>query len=265
MSARAPRTPDWLVERLHAGDLPPAEAAAVRARLAAEGGEDRLAALRQDDAAFAAAHPPGPALGEIRRRARGEASAVPGAGWRGGWFPGALVAAAAAAAVAVLVLPRTLPSGVDPARDDGRLKGLAPVLLVHRDRAGAEAERLGDGAAVRVGDVLQLAVLAAGARYGVVVSIDGRGAVTRHLPEDGEIAAALAGGGAVPLPHAYQLDDAPGFERFFLVTGPTPFDVAPVLEAARHLAASGRARADPLVLPGALSQRAVLVVKRPAP
>jgi streptogramin lyase len=110
--------------------------------------------------------------------------------------------------------------------------------------------------------VLQLAYQAAGARYGVVVSIDGRGAVTRHLPEEGEVAAALERGGAVALAHAYQLDDAPGYERFFLVTGERPFDVAPVVEAARWLAAAGQARAGALTLPGGLEQRAVLVVKR---
>jgi hypothetical protein len=44
-------------------------------------------------------------------------------------------------------------------------------------------------------------------------------------------------GGEVRLPSAYELDDAPGFERFFLIASDRPFEVAPVLEAARALAA----------------------------
>jgi hypothetical protein len=255
------RTPDWLVERLHAGDLPAAEAEAVRARLTAEGGLGRLEALRRDDEAFAAAHPPGPALGEIRRRARGDGGRPPRAARA--WLPGALVAAAAAAFVAVVVLPRGGPVGDGrPGGEAVALKGAGPTLVVHRQRPGGEPERLAAGASARAGDVLQLAVQAAGARYGVVVSIDGRGRVTRHLPEGGEVSAALAGGGAAPLPHAYELDDAPGFERFFLVTGAAPFDVAPVVEAARRLAAAGQGQTGALGLPGGLAQRPVLIVKR---
>ncbi len=42
--------------------------------------------------------------------------------------------------------------------------------------------------------------------------------------------------GPVVLPSAYELDDAPGFERFFLVYSAKPFDVAAVDPAARALA-----------------------------
>ena len=44
------------------------------------------------------------------------------------------------------------------------------------------------------------------------------GCVTRHLPAAGARAAPLSRARPVPLPEAYELDDAPGFERFFLVT-----------------------------------------------
>ncbi len=247
-----PRTPDWLVERLRAGDLPPGEAERVRARLEAEGGLGRLEALRAEDAAFAAAHPPGPALGEIRRRAGLLAPQRPSARRRV-ILPA--LAAAAAAAVAVVLLPRQ--PGLD-----ARLKGMAPHLEVHRQRPGGEPEALPAGAPVRAGDLLQLSYVAAGASYGVVVSVDGRGAVTLHLPEGGGRAAELRRGGAVALAHAYQLDDAPGFERFFLVTGRAPFDASTVVRAARRIAALGAAETAPLDLPPGLAQQAVLLRKK---
>ena len=50
-----------------------------------------------------------------------------------------------------------------------------------------------------------------------LVSIDGRGVATLHFPDDVD-PTALAHGGAMALDHSYELDDAPGFERFLRVT-----------------------------------------------
>jgi hypothetical protein len=64
------------------------------------------------------------------------------------------------------------------------VKGLTPQVLLYR-RAAAGVERLLPGGVVREHDVLQLAYQAAGRHHGVIVSIDGRGTVTRHLPATG--------------------------------------------------------------------------------
>ncbi len=247
------RTPDWLVERLHRGDLSPAEAAELHARLDADREPGRLDALAHDDAEILRAHPPGAVAAEIRRRAR--LAAAPRARRR--LLLAAVPVAAAAAALVVLRLP-------PPAAEDGtRAKGLSPHLVVHRHGARAEAEALARAARVRAGDVLQLSYVSAGRRYGVVVSVDGRGVVTRHGPGDGAAAAQLGDGGAVPLDHAYRLDDAPSFERFFLVTGDSPFPVQPVLDALRRLAAVGRARDGAPALPARLAWSDFSVEKEP--
>jgi hypothetical protein len=256
----ARRVPDWMVERLHAGDLPPDEAARVRAALEAEGGLSRLERLAEDDRAFAGAHPPGPAMGRIRR-----AAAPPPTRRRGSWSRRRLFvlvpALASAAAALLLAVQLSAPNlfGLQP--DDGlRMKGDAR-LTVHRQGAGLEAEPLADGARARPGDVVQLAYVAAGRRYGVVLSVDGRGLVTQHLPEDGADAVPLEGGGAIALPHAYALDDAPAFERFFLVTSDAPFRAEPALAAARALAAKGHARSGALELPRGLEAASFLLRK----
>jgi len=140
-----------------------------------------------------------------------------------------------------------------------RIKGdgaRAPRLFVYRKRRAAEgdgAERLATGARAARGDLLQLAY-ASGAEglYGVLLSIDGAGHVTLHLPEEGASAApALRWPREMKLPSSYQLDDAPGFERFVLVTAPEPFSVETALGAARALAGQGgaAARQGPLLLP----------------
>lgn len=255
----APRTPDYLVERLRAGDLPPEEAARVRARLEAEGGLGRLAALERDGARFLEARPPGPALGEIRRRAA-RGARPPRAPRRLLALVPALAVALLAAALASRLFPAAVVSPHD-ALEITREKGARPHLVVHRQRAAAAAERLAPGAEARAGEALMVSYVAAGAAHGVVVSIDGRGGVTLHLPEAPGPAAALAPRGEVPLPHAYVLDDAPAFERFFLVTSAAPFEAAPVVEAARALAASGDARGGPLALPAGLAQADLLLVK----
>ena len=251
------RTPEWLVERLHQGDLPPAEAEAVRARLAEEGGLARLDALARDDARFAETHPAGPALAEIRRRA---AERVAPRARPRRFFLVAVPLAAAAAAIVALQLPRTALRGGD---EDIRLKGSSPHLAIHRQGTGAEPEALARGARVRPGDVLQLSVVSAGRSHGVVVSVDGRGVVTRHAPRDGALATKLPAQGAVPLDHSYRLDDAPAFERFFLVTGGSAFAVEPVLESMRRLADEGRARTGAPALPAGLDWSDFVLEKAP--
>ena len=58
------------------------------------------------------------------------------------------------------------------------------------------------------------------------------------------------------LAQAYELDDAPGFERFYLVTADEPFAVESVVDATRRAGADG-----PLDLPAAMDQSSVVLEK----
>lgn len=293
------RTPDWLLERFALGELPEAQAAEIRRRLEAEpGGMARLEALRASDREILERHPPREMEASILARANAAPAGSPalaadgnspvrtgahpratgtvvegaaasprragalGAAWdRSKLAWGLGLAVPAAAAVLVLAVTSAPPTVAPDAPDTVRMKGLAPSLLVHR-KSGAEAETLADGAQVRPHDLLQLAYVAAGRRYGVIVSFDGGGAVTLHLPSSGDAAAALDAQGATPLPQAYELDDAPAFERFVLVASDSPFEVGTVLEAARALAAApASSNALPLSLPAGLEQTSVVVRK----
>ncbi len=220
--------------------------------------DDRAAvdALAVDDAAFLAALPPALMAAKITAAAKARSSSS-SSSWRR-WLALAALPTVATASLALLVLrPTTADEDVEVITS----KGGGPVLVASRiTSAGTEA--LFDGAAVAAGDVVQLGWLAPSTSMsvqGMVVSIDGRGAVTRHLPLSASAAApTLASKGS--LPSSYELDDAPLFERFFLVTGDS-IDVAAVMKAADALAHSPSASSAPLLLPSTWSVSALLVRK----
>jgi len=268
MSAHDPKTPAWLIERLAQGELDGDEAAAVRARLAAEGRspDDVIAALVLADRQTLAAHPPASVAAEVRRRAapppRRRSSIVRAT------FAGATLATAGAL---VVVLgtghpPTVTPGSHSPVAEPTTIKGTAPTagarLYVYR-HASAGDERLADGARAAPGDLLQLAYATTAKGFGLLLSIDGAGTVTQHWPEPGSTRAApLRVGGEVRLPSAYELDNAPAFERFFLVRADEAFDVAPVVAAARALSAQVPvARRAPLPLPARFNQISLALEK----
>jgi anti-sigma factor RsiW len=227
-----PKIPAWQIERYRLGELPAEETAVVKEALAADAdSRARLDELVADDARVLEAHPPHLIATSIRARLDAESSAVSPSSP----VPLRLVGALAAAVCFVALLPAVVERRPEP---ETRLKGLAPSLLVFRESA-PQPEPLAPLSSAHEGEVVQLAYQAAGKRYGVVISIDGRGHVTRHLPRTGQQAARLETGAPVPLPEAYQLDDAPGFERFLLVTGDEAFAVDAVMRAAERLYGGG--------------------------
>lgn len=205
-----PRVSEWMLERLHRGDLSGIQAEQVRRDLEAAGEMPRLEALGKSDDEILAAYPPRVVMAEVHRRMA-----------RSRRTPRLLVlpfATALLAMGAVVLMVRA------PERDAETitLKGLSPLLRVYR-KTNAGSVPLVSGALVRRGDVLQVAYVAAARRHGVVASVDGRGNVTLHLPEQPGPAAQLLGDGERALPHSFELDDSPGFERFVLVTSEKPF------------------------------------------
>jgi hypothetical protein len=169
----------------------------------------------------------------------------------------------AAAAVVLAVGAGVLWS---PAPDDGiRLKGGGAELVVFRKTSDG-SERLEPGATAGRGDLIRVGYRAAGRSYGAIVSTDGAGHVTVHLPRSGQSAAALEAGGTVLLDFSYELDDAPRWERFYLVTADEPFEVEPVRRAALEVAGAGSERAPPpLPLGDGLEQSVFSLTKESVP
>ena len=235
-----PDVPDLLLEQYRLGELNAVDTERVqRLLLDDERARERLAALEQSDRDIAARVP----SDALARRARERLTRTqPIRGRRRAVY---VLASSVAGMVIVIALGSSW-AGSGRLTSDDRIKGLAPSLTVFR-RTPEGSETLADGAPARAGDLLRLGYVSAGRRYGVILSIDGRGAVTRHLPETDSHAAALQPRGTVLLDSAYELDDAPRWERFYFITSDQPFDVAAVEQAAR-----AAVRSHPLALPDTL-------------
>ena len=84
---------------------------------------------------------------------------------------------------------------------------------------------LRNNAVVTRGDIIQL-VYRTEERHMVILSKDGNGHVTVHYPENEPCNTAVSTRGRhVPLRSSFELDDAPGYEHFFVVTASEPISV----------------------------------------
>jgi hypothetical protein len=230
---------DWELERYRLGELPPAEM--ERMQRAVETREDvraRVKALEDADDEHLRRHPPAMMAGAIRARLAQTEALEERRATRTmrAWALRPAVAAALGLgllAVGLAVLRPGVAPDTPTFDGENRIKGLSPRLVVFR-QTDMGPEALASGAAARRGEVVQIAYQAAGRTYGAIISADGRGSVTLHLPQDGLAAAALDGKGVIPLDRAFALDDAPLFERFYFVTAKAPFDLPAVLAAVHH-------------------------------
>ena len=149
-------------------------------------------------------------------------------------FPATRIISYAAAAVllAAILIPAglknsKLASASAPAE---RVKGNAlsasskePQIKLYRKK-GLEIQSLKDGDFARSGDVIQITYNAGQDEYGVIFSVDGNGSITRHFPEDSWQAAKLEHrSDETPLDFSYELDNAPDFECFVMVTSKRQF------------------------------------------
>ena len=245
-----PRLPDIVLERYRLNELPPAEYNRLSDRLRRdEALRLRLESLDQSDMEIRRDYRPEFFIQRIQERLAPRPVR--------GLFPALLLPAmlAAVTLIVVVLVPR-----MGPGDGDGdRIKGLAPGLAVYR-KTDTGSETLADGAIAHRGDVIRLGYRAAGQPYGVILSIDGRGAVTLHLPPNGDQAASLQNEPTVLLDQAYELDDAPRWERFYFITAETSFAVQPVMEAARRAASNPRPQ-PALELPRGLEQSTFLLQK----
>jgi hypothetical protein len=272
--------PPILIEQLELGELSPARRVAVEAELARVAIDPREA-LRASNAEILTDYPSERVMTEVRRRA--SLQTAPPRPRSRAWLPWMVVPGLAGAAALVWVVMTggfergETESGVGPiaqldsGSDEGeptRIKGGAEAHLVVDRKLGEGHERLVAGELIREGDLVQISVVPEGHTQGVILSIDGRGVVTLHHPSTPDAPALLPAGAEIPLASSYQLDDAPEFERFILVTrsDDAAIDVGAVMAAAERLASDPkRARTAPLELVGEVWQQRSLELRKPTP
>lgn len=235
-----PYIADFDLERLALGELAGEEASKLQAALQQD--EDALArfnhiAASNDD--ILKTHPVDEVKREVETRLRqlkgNEALAEESS------FTQRLMRWSVVAACAVLAVVMVLPEADE--EPGYRMKGMESYLVAHKVSRDS-LERLDAGVLAQEGERLQLSVVGAADQYAVVCSQDGNGQVTLHFPvngESGKIAESPSN-----LPNSYELDDAPGFERFVLITSSKPLQVDEVVAKVRTMSMAPGARVEGL-------------------
>jgi hypothetical protein len=255
--------PDLFLERYLLGELPEDERGRIEQLLELDPDlRGRLDALKGSEAERARRYPAPDMADRIRGRLRAAVAAENAQGSERrarGWLVPAVAAATVVLAVGLSMFRPPAPS------DDIRLKGGDAELVVFR-KTPSGSERLEPGAPALPGDLIRVGYRPAGRSFGTIVSTDGHGTVTLHLPRSGRRAVPLPAEGTVLLDFSYELDDAPRWERFYLVTGDEPFELEPVRRAAQHVATLGSEAAPPeLDLPRGLDQSVFSLTKESLP
>lgn len=175
------------------------------------------------------------------------------------------LAAAALLIAAIGIFPLLNRPGMDSGIVQGdavettRIKGSASLKIYRK--SGSEADLLRSGDYTKEHDTLQMFYNAGDLPFGMILSIDGRGYVTLHLPANQGESTKLQMGGDVSTGYGYTLDDAPEYERFFFVQFNEPVNVNATLVAAYTLAAEGDAMNGFLNLPEGYRQISVTLLK----
>ena len=236
--------PDWKLERYLTGDLPESEMREIRElEKKDEIFAQRVKLMREDNAAILRKMPferLSEKLDAMPERSNSAGNTVP-VNFR-------LVKFAAAAAFVLAVVSVALFSQREIASQDiggqlasdGSAESAMAVAMADEDNGtrikGMDArmevwKKTGDSAvqmqnldATSEGDEIQLRYSVPEKCYGLLFSMDGNGTITMHMGDNNR-AIALEPGKMTTLPFAYKLDNAPKFEKFFLLTSKADFAV----------------------------------------
>lgn len=261
--------PDWKLERFLLGELDPDEMNRIERELKGdEALQARLKALEESNQELLERYPAPWMARQIERKLESSASHRKTAKDRRGFrlWP---VPALSMAAVVILLLA-VMPQSRDwllgetdrpvPITDT-RIKGLEPQLKLYR-KTESGSERLQNGVAAREHDLILIQYEAAGKGYGVIFSVDGHGSITRHIPLEGDKSPELDQDGAISLDFAYELDDAPLWEKFYFVTSDSLFDVETAIGSVPDsISKVTSAGGDSLTLPPSLHQTIFTLTK----
>ncbi|GBU24345.1 hypothetical protein R83H12_00973 [Fibrobacteria bacterium R8-3-H12] len=200
--------PNWKIERYLLGELPEGEMNALK-NLENEELRLQIEQLKNSNAELLAKHP--------YKRKFTVLSNVP-------IVPLRLAAIFLLCASVLLAML----SNEDIYEDGTRVKGLKTSLEIWR-KTPEQTEQLTDNSEAKAGDLLQIRYSAL-EPYGTLLSLDGNGVLTIHLSGKNGKAAHLEAGKIISLKNAYELDNAPKFETFYLITANKEFELAPVVE-----------------------------------
>ena len=236
--------PDWKLERYLTGDLPESEMREIRElEKKDEIFAQRVKLMREDNAAILRKMPferLSEKLDAMPERSNSAGNTVP-VNFRLVKFAAAAAFVLAVVSVALFSQREIASQGVGgQLASDGSVESAMAVAMADEDNGtrikGMDArmevwKKTGDSAvqmqnldAASEGDEIQLRYSVPEKCYGLLFSMDGNGTITMHMGDNNR-AIALEPGKMTTLPFAYKLDNAPKFEKFFLLTSKADFAV----------------------------------------
>ncbi len=172
-----------------------------------------------------------------------------------------IVPSAALALAACTLLFIKVSPFFDPIDNSVIIKGNAENLFLYR-KNGNQADILKNGDAAKKNDILQIAYQIPKDRYCIIFSIDGNSSVTLHYSSSDKSAPEDSAPGKIFVPESYQLDDAPYFERFFMITSDKKIYDGDILSNAEKFALDrDKAVSESFPVGSSFSQQSVLIVK----
>lgn len=227
---------------------------------------ERLERLQKSNSEIARQYPSQNIIAEIKHRFDAEKEQIhtkPAKTTRYKRFIYPSFAIAAAAVIVIIILPG-LNNTYNPenkAQEITRVKGMETKLFIYRKKHNS-AELLQNGSAARKGDLLQIAFSSVENPYVVILSIDDRKAVTLHYPKSWDASTKVELNRKILLPDSYELDDAPRYERFFLLTAKYELNADQVLRAAEKFTQDSRhSLTDNLPLEDSVNQISIAINK----
>ena len=236
--------PDWKLERYLTGDLPESEMREIRElEKKDEIFAQRVKLMREDNAAILRKMPferLSEKLDAMPERSNSAGNTVP-VNFRLVKFAAAAAFVLAVVSVALFSQREIASQGVGgQLASDGSVESAMAVAMADEDNGtrikGMDArmevwKKTGDSAvqmqnldATSEGDEIQLRYSVPEKCYGLLFSMDGNGTITMHMGDNNR-AIVLEPGKMTTLPFAYKLDNAPKFEKFFLLTSKADFAV----------------------------------------
>jgi len=265
------KVPEWMLERYLLNELPRKKRRQLEKELEQNPAlRAELEKLRVSDRQILSTYPPEQVIPQLLKRAA-LVKPAPAARRRSRlvWIAAPVLAAAL---FLLVILPPLIQQRLDFSENSspgdytgikggGPLPAKGPGLQIYRKSSGAD-KIVRNGESAQAGELLQLAYIPAGQTHGIILSIDGAGAVTLHFPEKADGSTLLQSNRKVLLANAFELDRAPRFERFFFITGKEPLPTAAIMAVAGELASDpDRAMVERLDLPGRYGQVSLLVRK----
>ena len=171
-------------------------------------------------------------------------------------FPSAALVVAACTLIFVKVTPL-----FDTFDNSVIIKGKTENLFLYR-KNGNQADILKNGDAAKKDDIVQIAYQIPKERNCIIFSIDGNSGVTLHYSSSEKSMPDSSKTGKIFVPESYQLDDAPYYERFFMITSDSEIRREEILSRAKKFALDrDKAVSDSFPVEKSFSQQSVLIVK----